>query len=288
MDLYKGDCFDIFPKIKDRSVDLFLLDLPFNQTSVAWDKDIIDLDKMWIEIKRMMKKSGIIVFFCTARFGYRLIHSNPKWFKYDLIYKKGKKAVGFLSANKRQLRAHENIYVFKEEQGTYNPQKTPREKDYKHSGKRSREDHYGNIIDCKKEYKKEDGKHPISIIEDNKDLGMIEGGYYRGKGQKPFKRMPSNKDGIRHPTSIIDNTILDFTPPSKTIHRTQKPVELLEWLIRTYSNEDDVVMDFTMGSGSCGVACCNTNRQFIGIEKDEEIFNLAEERILNHIVDYGD
>ena len=154
MDLYKGDCFDIFPKIKDRSVDLFLLDLPFNQTSVAWDKDIIDLDKMWIEIKRMMKKSGIIVFFCTARFGYRLIHSNPKWFKYDLIYKKGKKAVGFLSANKRQLRAHENIYVFKEEQGVYNPQKTPREKDYKHSGKRSREDHYGNIIDCKKEYKK--------------------------------------------------------------------------------------------------------------------------------------
>ena len=119
---------------------------------------------MWIEIKRMMKPNAVILFYCTTKFGYKLIQSNEKWFRYDLIWKKSRK-VGFLSANKMPLRQHENIYVFKDKGGTYNPQKTKREKDYKHSGKRSSEPHYGNMLKCKKEYKKEDGKHPTSIIE---------------------------------------------------------------------------------------------------------------------------
>ena len=86
----------------------------------------------------------------------------------------------------------------------------------------------------------------------------------------------------RHPTSIIENTILEYKNPHKTIHRTQKPVELYEWLIKTYSNEDDIVMDFTMGSGTCGIAAINTKRKFIGVEKDNEIFEKAYERIDNH------
>ena len=122
MDLYNDDCFNIFPKIKDKSINLFLLDLPYGQTACKWDS-VIDLDKMWVEVKRMMKPDGIIVFFCTAKFGNTIINSNPKWFKYDLIWKKSRK-VGFLSANKMPLRQHENIYVFKDELGTYNPQKT--------------------------------------------------------------------------------------------------------------------------------------------------------------------
>ena len=242
MELFNDNCFNVFPKIPDKSVDLFLLDLPYGQIACKWDS-CIDLDKMWIEIKRMMKPNSIIVFFCTAKFGYTLIHSNPKWFKYDLIWKKSRK-VGFLSANKQPLRQHENIYVFKEEQGTYHPQKTPRDKDYKHSGKRSSEVHYGNKIQCKKEYKKEDGKHP---------------------------------------TSVIEHTVLEYKNPHKTIHRTQKPVELCEWLIKTYTNENDVVMDFTMGSGTVGVACVNTCREFIGVEMDKEIFDIAEDRILEVI-----
>ena len=307
MELFNSDCFDILPEILDKSVNLFLLDLPYNQTACNWDKDIIDLEKMWKEIKRIMKPNAIIIFFTTAKFGYRLIHSNAKWFRYDLIWKKSRK-VGFLSANKMPLRQHENIYIFrdepgtynpqktkgkpynktntgnnnkdscaygkvdrsshlegegnrainkgerhptsiieheniyifKEEQGIYNPQKTPREKDYKHSGKRSSNEHYGGEIKCKKEYKKEDGMYPVSIIE---------------------------------------NTILEYKNPHKTIHRTQKPVELCEWLIKTYSNENDLVCDFCMGSGTVGVACKNTKRQFIGIEKDEKIFELAYNRI---------
>ena len=386
MELINKDCFDAFETMKDKSVDMFLLDLPYNCTALNWDKDIIDLEKMWLEIKRTMKPNAIIVMFCTAKFGYRLIHSNPKWFRYDLIWKKSRK-VGFLSANKMPLRQHENIYifkdkqgtynpqktegkpynkntkgvktdcfnksyyqstmkykpvendgfrhptsvieheniyvfkdkqgtynpqktegkpynktntgnnnkdscaygevdrsshlegegnrkintgdrhptsiieheniyVFKDKQGTYNPQKTKRDKDYKHSGKRSSEEHYGNVLECKKEYKKEDGMHPTSIIEHE-----------------------------------LENTVLEFKNPSKNIHKTQKPVELCEWLIRTYTNENDVVCDFTMGSGTVGVACINTKRQFIGVEKDEEIFTLAENRInelINLSLEYND
>ena len=137
MQLYNDDCFNIFPKIEDKSINLFLLDLPYankkfgNCTACAWDTPI-DLEKMWVEIKRTMKPNGIIVFFCNTKFGYVLINSNPKWFKYDLIWEKSRK-VGFLSANKMPLRKHENIYIFnnnsttyskKENYGTYNPQKT--------------------------------------------------------------------------------------------------------------------------------------------------------------------
>ena len=252
LQLYNADCFEIFPKIEDKSINLFLLDLPYankkfgNCTACAWDTPI-DLDKMWIEIKRTMKPNGIIVFFCNTKFGCCLINSNPKWFKYDLIWEKSRK-VGFLSANKMPLRKHENIYVFKDQQGTYNPQKTQLDKEDKRN-------------------RSKDGKQTI-IYGDSVDLPTT-----------------SNYTD-RHPTSILpefETTILKFNNPSKTIHRTQKPVDLLEWLIKTYTNEDDLVMDFCMGSGSCGEACYNTNRNFIGVEKDKEIFLLAEERLLNLI-----
>ena len=421
MDLYNDNCFNIFPKIEDKSINLFLLDLPYankkfgNCTACKWDTPI-DLDKMWVEIKRMMKPNGIIVFYCNTKFGFTLIESNPSWFKYDLIWKKSRK-VGFLSANKQPLRQHENIYIFKDEQGIYNPQKTEG-KPYKVNGRKSlgyygensnfnssyledrKTDNKGdrhptsiieheNLYVFKKEqgtynpqktegkpynkimtgnnnkqkiiygeclngeihqkgnrvinkgdrhptsiieheniyvFKKEQGtynpqktegkpykckqgqqtdlygieekekvttenkgdRHPTSIIE--KDLGEIDGGYYRGENGKPFKRIPPNKEGILHPTSIIEqdlgdleNTILEYNNPAKSLHRTQKPVELCEWLIKTYTNEEDKVMDFTMGSGTVGIACNNTNREFIGIEMDKEIFKIAEDRILDHI-----
>ena len=146
MELYNDNCFNIFPEIQDNHVDLFVLDLPYankkfgNCTACKWDTPI-DLKEMWKHIKRIMKPNAIIIHFCNTKFGWALIESNPKWFKYDLIWKKSKK-VGFLSANKMPLRQHENIYVFKDNLGTYNPQKTEREKAYKHSGKRSSEEHY--------------------------------------------------------------------------------------------------------------------------------------------------
>jgi len=303
--LYNDDCFNHFKKVKAKSIDLFILDLPYNQTALKWDKDIIDLDKMWLEIKRIMKPAAVIVMFCTAKFGYRLIHSNPKWFKYDLIWKKSKK-VGFLSANKMPLRQHELVYIFKEKQGTYNPQKT--------EGKpyQIKRDGVCGVYKTKRTAGENKGdRHPTSIIEQplhqHESVYIFkdkQGTYNPQKTEgKPYKRNrkkektvygsreESNTDnkGDRHPTSIIEeeppeNTFLEFNNPQNTIHRTQKPVDLLEWLIKTYSNEGETVMDFTMGAGSTGIACMNTKRKFIGIEKDEEIFKLAKNRIDSHQV----
>jgi hypothetical protein len=109
LELHNEDCFGAFKKVKGKTVDLFLLDLPYGQTACKWDS-IIDLTEMWKEIKRTMKKEAVIVFFCTTKFGYKLIQSNEKWFRYDLVWKKSRK-VGFLSANKRPMRQDEmNTY----------------------------------------------------------------------------------------------------------------------------------------------------------------------------------
>jgi len=247
IELYNDDCFNVFPKIQDKSIDLFVLDLPYANkdfgkcTACKWD-NTIDLDKMWVEIKRMMKPDAVIVFFCNTKFGFSLIKSNTKWFRYDLIWKKSKK-VGFLSANKQPLRQHENIYVFKEKGGTYNPQKT--------KGKAYNKTNTGN---------------------NNKDqcaYGEIDrSSHLEGKEHRVINK------GDRHPSSILEHNT-----PAKSLHRTQKPVSLCEWLIKTYSNENDTVMDFTMGSGTTGEACKNTNRKFIGIEMDKDIFEIAKNRL---------
>jgi DNA modification methylase len=323
MELYNDNCFNIFPEIQDNHVDLFILDLPYankkfgNCTACKWDTPI-DLKKMWEEIKRIMKPNATIVHFCNTKFGWTLIESNPKWFRYDLIWKKSKK-VGFLSANKMPLRQHENIYVFSNNNityskngkyGTYNPQKVQGEpykvkegksKNVKGSLSRGHE-----VIS--KEYENKGDRHPTSIIEIEPDHENIyvfkdkqgtynpqksEGkpyicsrggtGYYGELGEDYTTNALTENKGDRHPTSIIEpnieNTILEYKNPHKTIHRTQKPVDLVEWLIKSYSNEGHVVMDFCMGSGTTGVACKNLNRKFIGVEMDKEIYDKAYKRI---------
>lgn len=335
--LFNDDCFNIFPTLEDKSINLFILDLPYGQTACHWDS-VIDLDEMWKHIKRIMKPNALIVFFCTAKFGNTLINANPKWFKYDLIWKKSRK-VGFLSANKMPLRQHENIYLF-ENMNEYNEEieqyKFDNNKylvDYskkvlKFIGKTKKEilkknkgvDHFfrysrGNFslpikenyeklikeynIDEMKDYLEYEileslwEKEPSSIYNPQKTEGEpyktneaeLTNSYYRG-GAKEYKTLGTENKGDRHPTSIIPeyegDTILVYKNPHKTIHRTQKPVELLEWLIKTYSNEGDLVMDFTMGSGTCGVACMNTKRKFIGVEMDKEIYDACFDRIEKH------
>ena len=233
MNIYNADCLDQLPKIKPhKPVDLVIVDLPYGQTNCAWDT-IVDMKSMWIELKKICKPTCVYIFFCTTKFGYKLIQSNEKDFRYDLVWEKSKNA-GFLSANKMPLRKHEMLYVFKAKQGTYNPQKTPG-KPYK----MNRRDRGTTVY------------NPIACI-------------------------PIDNKGDRYPTSI-----LTFNNPVKSIHQTQKPVDLLECLIKTYSNVGETVLDFTMGSGSCGIACLLTNRVFIGIEKDESIFRKAKHRLLN-------
>lgn len=240
MELYNEDCFNILPNLEDKSVNLFVLDLPFNQTNFHWDKDIIDLKEMWKHIKRIIKDGGIILFFCSAKFGFKIIESNKKWFKQELIWEKST-SLGWLDSKKRVKPKHELIYIFKGKQGTYNPQMT--------QGKPN---------------------HPQGKGNNANSLPQKAGLHKATKGQSKGESLTTEK----YPTSI-----LKFNNIKYTIHRTQKPVDLLEWLIKTYSNEGETVCDFTFGSGSSAIASLNTKRKFIGVEKDKEIFDLAKKRI---------
>jgi len=263
---------------------------------------------MWIELKRICKRDCVYIFFCTTKFGYKLIQSNERWFKYDLVWEKSRK-VGFLSANKMPLRKHEMVYVFKEKQGSYNPQKTEGEPYTR--GLISNIGCYGETGEGKTYFaeNKTGDRHPHSILQfpndfeyqNNSDHEMVyvfkekQGTYNPQKTEgKSYTRDRTNdksrhnelynintnityNKGDRHPT-----TILKFNNPVKSLHRTQKPIDLCEWLIKTYSNESDNVLDFTMGSGTTGIACINTNRNFIGVELDEKIFKVARHRLFKH------
>lgn len=241
--LIHGDCLKLMPTLGDNSVDMVLVDLPYGQTACAWDCEI-DLTDMWVQLKRICKPNANIVFFTTTKFGYQLIKSNEKWFRSDLVWEKPN-IVGFLSAKKMVLRKHEMIYLFGKPSGggkTYNPQKTT-------------------------------GHKPQNLPAYGIDNG-VEDVY--GKKYKPAHTV----DDTRFPTSVQKFGCSGVNEKRGKFHRTQKPVALCEWLIKTYSNEGETVLDFTMGSGSTVVAAKNTGREFIGIEMDEEIFKIAEERLL--------
>ena len=237
--LYNGDCLEIMKDIPNKSVDMILCDLPYNTnkrktTWNSWDCEI-NLEKLWEEYNRIIKDNGAIVLFAQGLFSAQLIMSNPKYYKYEWIWRK-EQGTGFLNAKRMPLKNHENILVFYKKQPVYNPQ-------------------------------------------------MREGTpYTTTKGSKSSNYCNSDKivttinKGERYPL-----TVLDFKRDKDKYHPTQKPLELLQYLIRTFSNEGDTIMDNCMGSGSTGVACMNTNRKFIGIELDENYFNIAKERIENAI-----
>jgi DNA modification methylase len=236
--LLHGDCLKLMPTLGDNCVDMVLVDLPYGQTHCNWDT-LIDLAEMWVQLKRICKPNANIVFFCTTKFGNKLINSNEKWFRYDLVWSKPNSKAGFANANKMPMRKHEMVYIFSKPSAggkTYNSQKTTGHKPY--------------------------------------DKGITSRGpktIYSGFDD--YRTIPNTGD--RHPSSIIEYN-LNF---KKRLHPTQKPVDMCEWLIKSYSNEGDVVLDFCMGSGSTGIACQNTGREFIGIEMDEDIFKIAEERL---------
>lgn len=230
MEFILGDCLEELEKLDNDSVSLFVLDLPFGCTQKKWDIKI-DLQKLWRLIKLKIKREGVCLFFGTAKFGYKLIESNPEWFAYDLIWQKSR-PTGFLNAKVAPLRIHETIYVFKNSSGVYNPKMIKREKP----------------LVQKRKKKMRDGLY-------NQYSELEEVTY----------------------THKYPNSILEFASVHKPIHSTQKPVPLLEYLILTYSNETDLVVDPCAGSFSTAVACQNTWRQFVGIEMDKDIYEKAKE-----------
>lgn len=240
MKLMRGDCLELMKEIPAGSVDMILTDPPYGTTACKWDS-VIPFEPMWEQCRRLIKNSGVIALFGSEPFTSRLICSNLKEFKYNWIWQKNK-CTGFLNAKKQPLNDHETISVFYKKQCTYNPQMTTAEKVYKRG-----------------------------FVVRDKDKNIQQSDNY-GE-QKSFLQADN---GIRYPKRIqyFDN---NFT--REQLHPTQKPVALLEYIIKTYTNEGDTVLDFTMGSGSTGVACVNTNRDFIGIELNEGYFAIAEKRI---------
>tara|TARA_R110002012_G_scaffold3625_2_gene17036 strand:- start:11 stop:754 length:744 start_codon:yes stop_codon:yes gene_type:complete len=239
MKLYKGDCLEEMKKIESNSVDAVICDLPYGTTQNKWDT-IIPFDLLWSELNRVVKINGAIVLFGAEPFSSALRISNIKNYKYDWVWKKNLKT-GFLNAKKMPLLNNELISVFYRKPPTYNP-----------------------IMEKRTTVKAGNKKH--STATNN-----------YGDYSKTFN---DNQTDFIYPSRVIENIkCVHNSSNDKVNHPTQKPVELCEYLIETYTNEGETVLDMTMGSGSTGVACKNTNRDFIGIEMNEEYFKIAKQRI---------
>ena len=240
--LFQGDCLDIMPLIPDKSVQLILADLPYGETHCKWDT-IIPFEPLWNEYKRILKDDGAIVLFGQGLFFVDLINSNRKLFRYDLVWDK-QLISGFLNANRMPLRVHENIAVFYKKLPTYNPQYTE-----------------GKPLHSK-------GKSYLNKEHKNENYGKFE--------MTDDSRAGNTQ---KHPKSIIS---FQKPHPSKSQHRTEKSIEMLEWLIKTYTNENEIILDNTMGSCTCGIASLKTNRQFIGIEKEKQYYDVAVRRLSSY------
>ena len=241
IDLRQGDCLELMKDIPNGSIDMILCDLPYGTTACKWDT-IIPFEPLWAQYKRIIKDNGAIVLFGSQPFTSSLVMSNPKWFRYEWIWNK-KRPTGFALVKKQPMKEHENILLFYKNQPIYNRQFT--EKDIKNQ----RPNRVKNSI--KNEYS----------ISDN-------------WGIKP-KFSVEFDDTKKNPTTILEYSNSNHGK----LHPTQKPVALLEYLIKTYTNESELVLDNCMGSGSTGVACQNLNRNFIGIELDAGYFEIAKKRI---------
>jgi site-specific DNA-methyltransferase (adenine-specific) len=261
--LFNGDCLVEMNNIPDQSIDLILCDLPYGTTDrsgvnsdgknrlLKWDT-VIPLDQLWTQYKRVLKPLGTVVLTADQPFTSQLVLSNLEWFKYEWIWKK-QRTTGFLLANYRPMKQTEDILVFSPggaaaasrdgKNMTYNPQDLV-EKNVKKKNSAKR---LGNFL-----------HNPEHMGANNKLLHETE-----------YEQKYSN-----YPTEI-----LEFGLEKNLVHPTQKPVALMEYLIKTYTNEGEIVLDNCMGSGTTGVAAINCNRKFIGIEKENEYFDICKARM---------
>ena len=248
----QGDCLEVMKHIPSDSVNLILCDLPYGTTKCKWDS-IIDIEKLWKEYRRILiKPTGVIVLFAQQPFTTKLISANYEWFKYNFIWKKNK-TTQFLLANYRPMKCTEDICIF-----------SP-------GGAAAASRHKGNMT-----YNPQD-LIPVNIVKKNseKRIGkMLNQVHHLGPNNKLLSDKEYKQSFTNYPTEL-----LEFDIENDTIHETQKPVKLIEYLIKTFSNERDCVLDNTMGSGTTGIGCINTNRNFIGIELEEKYYLLSKDRL---------
>lgn len=267
IELWKGDCLEEMKKIGRGGVSLVLCDLPYgvlhkNNPNSAWDI-AIPMEPLWAQYERVIKDDGAIVLFGQGMFTAKMMIAGEKLWRYNLVWDK-EVTSGFLNANRMPLRQHEDIMVFYKNLPKYNPQMEIGDLNHP-QGK----GHHRDTNNCYGKFKTK---------------GFKTGRLYEYK--KPVKHnCYGSKNGIivvppTHPGLKFPSSIVRFAKErTDKAHPTQKPVALLEWLIKTYTDKGEVVLDNTMGSGSTGVACVNTGRSFIGIEKDDRFFEIAKARI---------
>ncbi len=241
--LLKGDCLEILPKIKDGSIDAIIADIPYGTTACKWDT-VIPFDARWKELNRIIKPYRAIVLFGSEPFSSALRMSNLKMYKYDWKWNKVKPS-SFMNAKNAPMKKIEDVIIFSN--GTI-ANRSKKLMKYNPQG----------LKRCGKLRPPKNDSIPIQSL----------------MGKRPSRANSYIQEYTNYPDNLIK-----FSFENKPVHPTQKPLELMEYLIKTYSNENDVILDFTMGSGSTGLAAKNLNRSFIGIEKDAKYFEIAKERI---------
>lgn len=243
--LWYGECLQMMKQIPDQSVNLICCDLPYGVTKNKWDS-LIDLDLLWKQYERVIVENGAIVLFGQDKFSARLMLSNEKLHRYNLVWQKTT-PTGHLNAKKMPLRSHEDILVFYKKLPTYNAQKTTG-----HERKVSTAKHKRN---SKKTTNY--GEHGLTTYDSTE----------------------------RYPKSVLT---FATDKQKSALHPTQKPLELIKYLVLTYSNENDWVLDNTCGSNTTGLACFELNRNYIGIENDFDMYEISKERVggKNIITDY--
>lgn len=249
--IYNEDCLEGMKRIPDNSVDCIICDLPYGTTSCKWDV-IIPFVSLWSEYKRILRQGGSIVLFCTEPFTSNLILSNIKWFREKLTWQKHKPSnIG--NAKYMHLKYSEDIAVFAKGSCTYNPQMQPR------------------ISDRVRQAQKGNSKQWRTNRKDTQEVSFAT--QYAPRDWESFDA------DWKYPSNILSFPAVVSNSKEKVAHPTQKPVALLEYLIKTYSNEGESILDNCIGSGTTAIACMNTKRNYIGFELNKEYYDLSVKRI---------
>jgi site-specific DNA-methyltransferase (adenine-specific) len=247
--IIQGDCLEVMKGLPDKSIDMILCDLPYGTTACKWDT-IIPFEPLWEQYKRIIKDNGAIVLTASQPFTSALVMSNPDMFRYEMIWEKSK-VTGFFEAKNKPLVTHEVILVFSKSK-------------------------YSNGVKNKMNY------FPQGLVQISKVLKPNLRGVKDKIGHN-FQR-PSTMNEYTQEKTNYPKSILKIKSESRTSHPTQKPVALFEYLIKTYTNEGDLVLDNCIGSGTTAIACRNTGRNFIGIEISPEYCKIAEDRLRQEVL----